>query len=235
MIPKKNPKADLARNSGLFFVIGMAIVLFLTWKGMEWKEYDKTKYIADNLSVPEQPEEIDIPVIRLNTPPPPPPPKVIADKIVLEEDDSDTKDSKLIPIEDSFDDPVDVDDIPVIDDPVPDEMISINLVENVPVFPGCENAEDKRKCFEENMMRHIRKNFRYPELAKEREIQGKVYVNFVIDKDGNITGIQMRGPDKSLEEEAARIINKLPKMTPGKQGNRAVRVPFSIPITFKLQ
>ncbi len=235
MIPKKNPKADLTRNSSLFFAIGMAIVLFLAWKGMEWKKYESTEYIADNIPVPQEPEEIDVPVIRLNTPPPPPPPKIITDKIILEEDDSDAKDTQLLSIDDNFDKAVDVDDIPVVDDPVPDEMISINLVENVPVFPGCENATDKRKCFEESMMRHIRKNFRYPEPAKEREIQGKVYVNFIIDSDGNITGVKMRGPDKSLEEEAARIINKLPKMTPGKQGDRAVRVPFSIPITFKLQ
>lgn len=66
-------------------------------------------------------------------------------------------------------------------------------------------------------------------------IQGRVYVNFVIGKDGNISNIRMRGPDKNLENEANRIISKLPKMTPGKQRGKAVRVPFSIPITFKLQ
>ena len=66
-------------------------------------------------------------------------------------------------------------------------------------------------------------------------IQGRVYVNFIISKDGSITSIRMRGPDKNLEKEAARIIGRLPKMTPGKQRGRPVRVPFSIPITFRLQ
>ena len=85
------------------------------------------------------------------------------------------------------------------------------------------------------MNKHIRKNFRYPVIAQEMGIQGRVYVNFIIAKDGSITNIRMRGPDKNLENEAARIIGRLPKMTPGKQRGRAVRVPFSIPITFRLQ
>ena len=85
------------------------------------------------------------------------------------------------------------------------------------------------------MNNHIRRNFRYPEIAQEMGIQGRVYVNFIIAKDGSITNIRMRGPDKNLENEAARIIGRLPKMTPGKQRGRAVRVPFSIPITFRLQ
>ena len=85
------------------------------------------------------------------------------------------------------------------------------------------------------MNKHIRKNFRYPEIAQEMGIQGRVYVNFIISKDGSITNIRMRGPDKNLEAEAQRIISKLPKMTPGKQRGRPVRVPISIPITFRLQ
>lgn len=83
--------------------------------------------------------------------------------------------------------------------------------------------------------KHIRKNFRYPDIAQEMGIQGRVYVNFIISKDGTITNIRMRGPDKNLENEAARIIGRLPQMTPGRQRGRPVRVPFSIPITFRLQ
>ena len=111
------------------------------------------------------------------------------------------------------------------------------IIEDVPLFPGCERVKksQRRKCFQEKMARHISKNFRYPEIAQEMGIQGRVYVQFVIDKDGSITGIRTRGPDKNLEKEANRIIAKLPKMTPGKQRGRPVRVPFSIPITFRLQ
>ena len=105
------------------------------------------------------------------------------------------------------------------------------------MFPGCERvAKSKRRdCFQEKIQQHIRKNFRYPEIAQEMGIQGRVFVQFTISKDGSISGIRTRGPDKNLEKEADRIISKLPRMTPGKQRGRPVRVPFSVPITFKLQ
>jgi protein TonB len=111
------------------------------------------------------------------------------------------------------------------------------VIEDVPIFPGCEKVDksQRRDCFQEQMNKHIRKNFRYPEIAQEMGIQGRVYVNFIIAKDGQITNIRMRGPDKNLEKEAQRIISKLPSMTPGKQRGRPVRVPFSIPIVFRLQ
>ena len=99
-----------------------------------------------------------------------------------------------------------------------------------------EEIEAKRdNVFQEMMQKHIRKNFRYPEIAQEMGVQGRVNVIFVIQRDGSIGDIRMRGPDKNLEAEALRIIKKLPKMTPGKQRGRPVKVPFSIPITFKLQ
>ena len=102
---------------------------------------------------------------------------------------------------------------------------------------SCERVpkSQRRACFQTNIQKHINKNFRYPEIAQEMGIQGRVFVQFIIDKDGSIVGIRTRGPDKNLEKEAQRIIGKLPTMTPGKQRGRPVRVPFSIPITFKLQ
>ena len=114
---------------------------------------------------------------------------------------------------------------------------AITIIENVPLFPGCERVakSKRRQCFQEQMNKHISKNFRYPEIAQEMGIQGRVFVQFMIGKDGSISGIRTRGPDKNLEKEAKRIIDKLPKMTPGKQRGRPVRVPFSIPITFRLQ
>ena len=111
------------------------------------------------------------------------------------------------------------------------------MIEDVPIYPGCERVakSQRRNCFQEQINKHIRRNFRYPEIAQEMGIQGRVYVNFIIAKDGTIQNIRMRGPDKNLEKEAQRIISKLSNMTPGKQRGRAVRVPFSIPITFRLQ
>ena len=118
-----------------------------------------------------------------------------------------------------------------------DMDIPFAIIEDVPLFPGCERvAKSKRRdCFQEKMNIHIRKNFRYPEIAQEMGIQGRVFVMFTIGSDGSIINIRTRGPDKNLEKEAKRIITKLPQMTPGRQRGRAVRVPFSIPIQFKLQ
>ena len=114
------------------------------------------------------------------------------------------------------------------------EEFPFMMVEEVPVFPGCENAQDKNACFQEHMQEHIRKHFRYPEVAQEQDIQGRVNIIFKIGSDGNIKNIRKRGPHELLENEAVRIIENLPKMQPGKQNGIAVDVPFSIPITFKL-
>ncbi|WP_289038694.1 M56 family metallopeptidase [uncultured Zobellia sp.] len=113
-------------------------------------------------------------------------------------------------------------------------LVPFAVVEQVPVFPGCENETDKRACFQKMMQKHIGKNFRYPEEAQEKGVQGKVSIIFMISEDGSIQNVKSRGPDKLLEDEAARIISKLPKMIPGKQKGKTVSVPFSIPITFKL-
>ena len=113
--------------------------------------------------------------------------------------------------------------------------VAFAIIDKVPVFPGCEDAGDMRACFNQMLQRHIGKNFRYPEQAQEIGIQGRVNVLFIIQEDGSIGNVRLRGPDKLLEDEAARIISLLPQMTPGEHRGEKVRVPFSIPITFKLQ
>ncbi|SFW65603.1 protein TonB [Sinomicrobium oceani] len=234
MEPKKNPKADLTRNSGLYFAIGMAVVLFLTWQGLEWKQYDKDEAFTYKMDVDEELEE-EIPITEmLKTPPPPPPPPAAPEVIEVVEDDEEIEETVIESTETSQDEVVEVEEIVEVEEPV-DVDVPFAVIEDVPVFPGCEDAKDKRACFQEMMQKHIRKHFRYPEIAQEMGVQGRVAVMFTIDKDGSITNIRMRGPDKNLEKEAQRIIDKLPKMTPGKQRGRPVRVPFSIPITFRLQ
>ena len=168
---------------------------------------------------------------RLKHPrPPQPAPQVIEiveDEEGVEEtviESTETNDEEIVEIVEVEEEEEDVD-------------VPFAVIEDVPIFPGCEGVakSERRNCFQEKMNKHIVRNFRYPEIAQEMGIQGRVYVNFIISKDGSITNIRMRGPDKNLEKEAERIISKLPQMTPGKQRGRAVRVPFSIPITFRLQ
>ena len=119
--------------------------------------------------------------------------------------------------------------------PIYNSSVPFAVVDEVPIFPGCENAADKVACFTEKVNEHIRKHFNYPLEAQEAGIQGRVSTVFTITEDGTIQNIRMRGPDATLEAEVKRIIERLPKMQPGKQDGRVVGVPFSIPITFKLK
>ena len=109
------------------------------------------------------------------------------------------------------------------------------VVEEVPIFPGCEDAGDKRACFNEKIQQHIGKHFNYPQEAQDANIEGRVNVMFNINSEGFIENIKLRGPDKLLEDEVERIIKRLPEMTPGKHKGKAVNVPFSIPVQFQLQ
>ena len=231
---KKNPEADLNKNRNLYFVIGLTFVLGITWGAVEYKTYER-KFDLSNVNMLEDDEE-DIPITeQLKTPPPPPPPPPPAPEVIEIVEDEEEVEETVIESTESDEDLI-IEDI-VVEDDFEDIDVPFAVIEDVPIFPGCESVakSQRRACFQEQMNKHIRKNFRYPDIAQEMGIQGRVYVNFIISKDGSITNIRMRGPDKNLENEAARIIGRLPKMTPGKQRGRAVRVPFSIPITFRLQ
>jgi protein TonB len=234
MQPKKNPKADLNKDRNLYFVIGLTLVLGVTWGSIEYKTYEKVFDLAA-LDMLEDDDE-DIPITeQLKTPPPPPPPPPAPEVIEVVEDEEEVEETVIESTE------TDQDEIIIEEIEVEEEFDDIDVpfavIEDVPIFPGCESVakSQRRACFQEQMNKHIRRNFRYPEIAQEMGIQGRVYVNFIIAKDGSITNIRMRGPDKNLENAAQRIISRLPQMTPGKQRGRAVRVPFSIPITFRLQ
>ncbi len=231
---KKNPKADLSKNSNLYFAIGLAVILFMSWRAIEWKTYDRSGYGYEALNIDDEDDE-EIPITeQIKTPPPPPPPPPAPEIIEVVEDEEEIEETI---IESTETDQEEIVEIVEVEEEFEDVDVPFAVIEDVPIYPGCERvAKSKRRdCFQEQINKHIRKNFRYPEIAQEMGIQGRVYVNFVIDKDGSITSIRMRGPDKNLEKEAQRIIAKLPRMTPGKQRGRAVRVPFSIPITFRLQ
>jgi protein TonB len=205
MLPKKNPKADLSKNSTTYFLIGLVLILFLTWRGIELKTYERDVEL-DRLSVMNDEDEEEV------------------EETVIESTETDQE--EIIEIEEI-----------VVEEEVEDVEVLFAIIENIPVFPGCEKVSKKRQrdCFQEKINKHIRKNFRYPEIAQEMGIQGRVYVSFIIGVDGRVIMVQPRGPDKNLEKEARRIIENLPQMIPGKQRGKAVRVPYSIPITFKLQ
>ena len=235
---KKDPKVDLQKNSSLYFVIGLCLILFISWQAIEWKTYEKSVFDYESLTVQEEEEE-EIPIINQPDLPPPHPPPPVAQaptEIEIVEDEKEVEETIIESSETTKDEIIEVERVE-IEEEVEEIDVPFAVIEDVPVYPGCENVEKDqlRTCFQDKINKHILKNFRYPEIAQEMGIQGRVYVNFVISKEGNITNIKMRGPDKNLEKEAHRIISLLPNITPGKQRGKPVNVPFSIPIVFKLQ
>ncbi|WP_425234269.1 energy transducer TonB [Ulvibacterium sp.] len=234
MKPKKNPKIDLNKDRAMYFVAGLTLILLLTYIALEWKSYDKIDYGLEAMNIEDELME-EVP-LTIHFTPPPPPTAVTPDIIEIVKNDKPIEDIIIESTESNeYKEIIEVKDVPYeeIEEDIP---IPISVVEVVPIFPGCEQEKDKRACFNRMILKHVRKTFRYPEISQEMGVQGKVYMNFVIQKDGSIGEVKIaRSPDKNLGMEATRIIDKLPKMTPGKQAGRAVRVPFSIPITFKLQ
>lgn len=235
---KKNPEVDLRRNMSLYFSVGLCLMLFLTWAALNMKSYDKQDLVINVLDVESLIEE-EIPVVNINTPPPPPPPQVASEVIKIVEDVANIEETVIKSTEINMDD--------VIEDPIvrveevevekveEDVTVPFAVVEKVPIFPGCtgKSNTELKTCFEKKVIEHINKNFKFPDLALEMGIHGKVFVMFSVDQQGYVSGIRSRGPDKILEKEAERIIGLLPQMTPARQRGKAVRVPYSIPIHFK--
>lgn len=233
---KKNPKYDLTKYSGVFFAFGLTLVLFVSWRAIEWRQYDRSNFDYAALNVDEDDDE-EIPITeQIKPPPPPPPPPPAPEVIEIVEDEEEVEETIIESTETDEEEIIEVEDIEIIEEVV-EETVIFAVVEDVPIYPGCEKQpkNQHRKCFEQGVQQHIRKTFRYPEIAQEMGIQGRVNVQFTVMTDGSIGNILVRGPDKNLEKEAQRIMSSLPRMTPGKQRGRPVKVPFSIPVNFQLQ
>jgi protein TonB len=196
--------------------------------------------IADNMMGEEEEVVLTMPPVQKLPPPPPPAPEVIQivdNKQVIEDkkiETTEVDENKAVVVTQASSYGEEGGTSDEIDEEVP-----FAVIEDVPVFPGCEKVEKSKRleCFMEQMAKHIKKNQQYPEKAMEDNIQGRVSVLFVIDKDGGISNVQVRGPKggELLEKEAKRVIEKLPKFKPGMQRGKPVKVKYSQPITFKLQ
>ncbi|UGS20784.1 energy transducer TonB [Flavobacterium cyclinae] len=133
--------------------------------------------------------------------------------------------------------PKEISQIPVVKENVKeDSELTFVELEAPPIYPGCENTPiaEQRECFNTKLGEHVVRHFRYPKEALNNNIQGRVLVQFIIDQEGRVEKIVTRGPHPLLENEAFRIINRLPKMTPGKQKGKPVKVKYAIPITFRI-
>ena len=238
-LPKKTPKANVGRNSSVYFVLGLVLMLLISYQSINYKSYDKLDIDIGALDLEKENEE-EIPIVDLvkPPPPPPPPPSVAPEVFEVVEDEEEVEETVIESSEtDQEDEIVEVEAIEV--EEVEEEVeVPFSVIENVPEYPGCEKGtnSEKRKCMSKKIEKFVQKKFN-TELASDLGLTGKqrISVIFKIDKDGNVTGVRSRAPHPRLEKEAARVINMLPKMKPGRQRGKAVIVPYSLPITFQVQ
>lgn len=238
MEPKKNKKADVMRNSKLYMALGLALMLFITYQAINHKTYDKEAIDIGQLNLDEELEE-EVPITQqLQTPPPPPPPPAAPEVIEVVEDEEEVEETVIESTEtDMEEEIVEVEEVEV-EEVEEDIEVPFAVIENVPVYPGCEKGNNaaKKKCMSDKITKFVQKNFN-TDLAGDLGLSGRqrISVIFKIDKNGNITGVRSRAPHPRLEQEAARVINKLPKMKPGRQRGKPVIVPYSLPIVFQVQ
>lgn len=237
MESKKNPKADVGINGSIYFAVGLALMLFLTYSTINWKTYDKSDIDIGKLNLDDELDE-EIPIIEQIIPPPPPPPPPAAPEVIeVVEDEEEVEETVIESTETDQDEEIEIEEIE-IEEVVEDVEVPFAVIENVPEYPGCErgsNAE-KRKCMSDKIAKFVQRKFN-TDLAGDLGLSGRqrISVIFKIDKNGNVTGVRSRAPHPRLEKEAARVINMLPKMKPGKQRGKPVIVPYSLPITFQVQ
>ena len=238
MEPKKNPKSDLNRRSMIFFQLGMVLMLFITWRAIENKTYEKAEINQDMLNLGDDLEE-DIPITDMNIPPPPPPPPPPAPEVIeVIEDEADIEETIIESAEVNQEEEImEIDEIEEAEEEIAD--VPFAVIENVPVYPGCEkkrsNAE-KKKCMSEKVQKFVQKKFN-TELAGDLGLEGRqrIAVQFKIDKNGDVVNVRARAPHPKLEQEAVKVVKSLPKMVPGRQRGTAVGVLYSLPILFQVE
>ena len=238
MESKKNPKADVSRNGSIYFAVGLALMLFLTYSTLNYKTYDKSNIDIGKLNLDDELDE-EIPIIEQIIPqPPPPPPPAAPEVIEVVEDEEEVEETVIESTETDQDEEImEVEDVEV-EEVIEDVEVPFAVIENVPEYPGCERGSnaDKRKCMSDKIAKFVQRKFN-TDLAGDLGLSGRqrISVIFKIDKNGNVTGVRSRAPHPRLEKEAARVINMLPKMKPGRQRGKPVIVPYSLPITFQVQ
>ena len=241
MEPKKNLKSDVSRNSSLYFAVGLALMVGITYLSINYKTYEKSDIALDSLNLDDDLEE-EIPITeQIITPPPPPPPPPPAPEVIeVVEDEEEVEETVIESTETEMEtEIVEVEEV-VVEEVEEDIEVPFSVIENVAVFPGCEKKKGnaaKKACMNEKVNKFIGKKFN-TELASDLGLPSgkqRIFVQFKVDKSGNITNIAARGPHPGLEKEAKRVIGQLPKMKPGRQRGKAVVMPFSIPIVFSVQ
>jgi protein TonB len=226
MEEKKSPKANLENKKLMFMQIGMIISLLIAWLAFEHKSYDKREIDPSllNREVTIDEEMVEITKQDEQKPQPMEVPKQTT-QLEIVQDDVEVEDIEIN---------ADVQQDEVIEEYVAPEVVEeevveqeiFKIVEEMPAFPGGEAK----------LMEYVAKNVKYPQIARETGVQGRVYVNFVVEPDGSVSNVSvLRGIGGGCDEEAIRVVKSMPKWKPGKQRGKAVRVSYMLPVNFKLQ
>ena len=226
---KKTPKADLENKKSTWLLVGYVIVLAFMFIAFEWTKrdikIDTSQAITDLvfeeeiIPITEQPEQA--------APPPPPAAPPIAETLTIVEDDADVEETTSATSEET-NQAVEIKYVPVaVEEEEPEEQTIFEVVEQMPEFPNGGMA---------GLMQYLSKNIKYPTIAQENGTQGRVTVQFVVNRDGSIVDAKvLRGVDPYLDKEAIRVISSMPKWKPGMQRGKAVRVKYTVPVMFRLQ
>ena len=226
---KKSEKANLENKKLLFVEIGLVVSLAITLFAFEWTSTEtETAVLEDNTEVLVEEEMIST---QMETPPPPPAaPKipVLSDQIDIVDDEIEIEDDMFMNLEDDASLGVEIMDyVEVEEEVVEEEAIPFQLVEEKPSFQGGDANQ---------FSKWVNSRLVYPEIAKENGVQGRVTLQFTVEKDGSVTKVKvLRGVDPSLDKEAVRVVSQSPKWKPGKQRDRAVPVTYTFPVIFQLR
>ena len=224
---KKSEKADLERGKGTSILIGFVMALAVLFVALEWTEREvednSDLYMARETTITEEMVPITLP--EKKTVPPPPAAVAKADIIKIVEDDADIEEDIMVSTEDQVE-WVDLDEVDYSEvEPEPEEEEVFMVVEDAPEFPGGINA----------LLEYLKKNIKYPAICRDNNIQGRVIVSFVVNKDGKIVDPEVvKGVNPSLDKEALRVISTMPNWKPGYQRGKPVRVKYSVPVNFRL-
>ena len=241
----KPGKEAINRKSSIIFIqLGLVFALLLTYMALESKTIIKDDGSQANFTSVYDEDDTFIPD---TTPEPPKPKKVeaipepipILDDPIIIKDDDPTKETVITVIDP--DEPVEkfnydgVEDVKIEEAVIED--VSLAMVSEMPVFPGCEgDNEALKKCLSKKIGRIVQRNFN-PDIAQDIGLKPgvqRIFVMFVIDKDGNISNIKSNAPHKSLKKETKRVLGKIPKMIPGKYNGNKVGVKYSLPIRYQV-
>ena len=222
---KKSEKASLENDKLIYVLMGLVFVLSLVFVALEWTEKEVTKYeVTDTEFLFE--EEVEIQQTTQETPPPPPPPAVQEVEVLNVVEDNVETETIEVSTEETEQEVVIAAPVEAPVEEEEEEVVFV-VVESMPEFPGGQQA----------LFKYLSENVKYPVIAQENGIQGRVICQFVVNKDGSIVDVEVvrSGGDPSLDKEAIRVIKSMPKWKPGKQRGKAVRVKYTVPVNFKLQ